>query len=963
MQNKSDFLDGSNLAFVEQLYCQYRENPSSVDETWRAYFAEITREDTAAPAETRRAVDGPSFEASSLFNPPGGLAAKSAASALEASHWRQDRVNQWIHTFRVRGHLGAQLDPLGTPRPAVPDLDPAFWGLTEQDLEAEFSTTGIGGPANTLKLREIREVLRQAYSGAIGVQFMHIDDVAKKRWLIERLENPEQRRRLSRDEQLHVLGRLTDAELFEQFIHKKFVGKKRFSLEGAETLIPLLELALEEAATQGVDEVVLGMAHRGRLNVLVNIAGKPVGDVFYEFQDRNPGAMEGGGDVKYHLGYSSDREVGGRKVHISLCFNPSHLEFVNPVLVGRVRAKQDRFGDHERRQCLGIAIHGDAAFAGQGVTQELLNMAQLDGFEVGGLLHVIVNNQIGFTTSPGESRSTLYATEVARMLHTPIFHVNGEDPEAVAHVVRLAMAYRREFRTDVIIDMYCYRKFGHNEGDEPTFTQPLMYEVIRQRRSVREAYTEKLTALGIKAAEAEEIHRQSSAKLEAAYLASQAQDYRARGLKIGDAFWRAYRGGNDLAVPEALTGIDPGLASALLRASVQTPSGFNLNPKLQKFVADRLAMAAGEKRLDWGAAEILAYASLVVAGHRVRLSGQDSGRGTFTHRHAVFVDFKSGQEYVPIQHLAHLGQDKGRFEVWDSPLSEVGVLGFEYGYSLDTPEGLTLWEAQFGDFCNVAQVIIDQFITSSEAKWRRLSGLVMLLPHGFEGQGPEHSSARLERFLNLCAKDNIQVANPTTPAQIFHLLRRQVLRPLRKPLVVMTPKSMLRLPAATSGLEEFCQSADAGAPSGFRRVLPDPAAPSPRQVEKIILCSGKLFYEIDAERQKRGIENVAVLRLEQYYPLDDALLRRAFDLYPAKAPVVWAQEEPRNMGAWMFLHGIYDGEIFGRPFGCVSRSESASPAIGSETGHKQEQADLLERIFAWQAPGKSGGKRRVAAVV
>lgn len=964
MNFKGEATGVSNLAFVEQLYWQYLQDPAAVSAEWRAYFATWGEVD---PAAARAASEGPSFKPASLFGAPASpsvpstVVAPVAAVASASATLDQDRVNQLIHAYRVRGHLLAQLDPLDRPRSRAAELELEHFGLSEADLHKRFSTTGLGSSSvpNVLTLSEILAILKNAYCSAIGVQFMHIDESRKKRWLTSRFEDPSAHRPLASAEQKRILQRLTDAELFEQFVHKKFLGKKRFSLEGAETLIPLLDLALEEAAEQGIEETIFGMAHRGRLNVLVNIIGKPVSDVFYEFQDRDYASMEGGGDVKYHLGYSKDHVFAGdRRMHLALCFNPSHLEFVNPVLLGRVRAKQDHFGDPERRRCLGIAIHGDAAFAGQGVTQELLNMALLPGYTTGGTLHVIVNNQIGFTTPPESARSTVYSTEVARMLQTPIFHVNGEDPEAVAHVVRLAMDYRREFGTDVVIDMYCYRKYGHNEGDEPSFTQPEMTEVIRSRKSVRESYLEKILQLGgVDAAEAEAMRARSLEHLENELKASEREDFRPSVHRVVDNLWLPFRGGEDREVPEAETGVPREQLSELLRRTTEVPAGFHVNAKLQATVLkSRLLMAAGEKKLDWGAAEALALASLVKEGYPVRISGQDSGRGTFSHRHAVFHDEKKGERFIPLQHL---GAGQGRFDVWDSPLSEIAVLGFEYGYSLDCPQGLTVWEAQFGDFCNVAQVIIDQFITSGEAKWKRLSSLVLLLPHGMEGQGPEHSSARLERFLNLCAKDNIQVVNPTTPAQIFHLLRRQVLRPWRKPLVVMTPKSLLRLPAATSSLDELAEGR-------FERLLGETwTEVEPKAVSKVLLTSGKLYYELEAERTQRGARDVAILRLEQYYPLDQERLRRELELYPAGAPVVWVQEEPRNMGAWTFLHEIFDGHIFGRPFACISRPESASPAIGSEKGHKKEQAELIEKALGYSAPGvptanRGGAKKRAA---
>ncbi|MEM9553358.1 MAG: 2-oxoglutarate dehydrogenase E1 component [Acidobacteriota bacterium] len=1065
----------SNIAFVEELYASYLEDPHSVDVAWRDYFAEIARDDGDNWA-AQRAVHGPSFRRASIFSPPTANAApvpiltettlprfsgealagrlrylrrikmfrqlpaeelalvarlgveerfddgdvlfregdpgdalylltdghllirrrgrliatlnpgevvgelavldelpRSAdvvahgparvvrvdradflalldtrpalaraitqmlAMRLRRRSSRQDRVNQLIHAYRVRGHLLADLDPLGSPSESIPELELERYGLSEGDLDSLFSTTALGSGTQVLTLQQILELLRATYCGAIGVQFMHIDDLRAKSWLIEHLEDKEHHRELSRDEQLRILTKLTDAEIFEQFIHKKFLGAKRFSLEGAETLIPLLDLALETAHAHGIEETVIGMAHRGRLNVLVNIMGKSAAEVFREFADEDPERFQGAGDVKYHLGYSSNRswDDASAEMHLSLCFNPSHLEFVNPVLMGRVRAKQDRYRDFDHQRCLGIAIHGDAAFSGQGVTQEMLNMAELHGYRTGGTLHIIVNNQIGFTTAPDDGRSTHYATDVARMLQTPVFHVNGEDPDAVAHVVRLAMEYRREFGTDVIIDMYCYRRHGHNEGDEPSYTQPLLYERIRKHPSVREAYLERLLGLrGVTRADAKEIQKRRQKDLQGELEQSQKPGYKLRGPSSGEGLWQPYRGGRDADVRRIATAVPEEKLKALLRRLCHVPDEFALHKKLRRFLDERLKMAGGEKALDWGTAEALAFASLVVEGHRVRMSGQDSGRGTFSHRHAVFYDETSGEQYVPLQHLT---DDQARFQIYDSPLSEIGVLGFEYGYSLDTPDGLTLWEAQFGDFCNVAQVIIDQFITSGEDKWGRLSGLVMLLPHGFEGQGPEHSSARLERFLNLCAEDNIQVVNLTTPAQVFHVLRRQVLRPLRKPLIVMSPKSLLRLPAATSTLDELTHGS-------FRRIIEDPREQDPASVQRILLTSGKIYYELVDARAEAEREDVAILRLEQYYPLDVDLLRTVLDRYADGTPVLWVQEEPRNMGAWSFLklRLSSDGMLFGRwPVSCVSRPESASPATGSATAHKQEQKALL----------------------
>lgn len=858
-------------------------------------------------------------------------------SRLRLRSDRQDRVNKLIHAYRVRGHLRAHLDPLGSTRTQTPELDPAYYGLDARHMGLLFASTTTGG-MTLLTLREILTLLESTYCSSIGVQFMHIDDIQAKDWLIERMEDSKHHRQLERDEKLRIFTKLADAESFEQFIHHNFVGAKRFSLEGAETLIPLLDLAIEEAGAQAIEEAVIGMAHRGRLNVLVNIIGKSPSQVFREFTDDAPEAYRGRGDVKYHLGFGSERETAsGQSVHLSLCFNPSHLEFVNPVTAGRVRAKQDRFDDRQRRRCMGVLIHGDAAFAGQGVNQELFNMSRLPGFSTGGILHIIVNNQIGFTTPAAEGRSTQYASDLARMLQTPIFHVNGEDPNAVAQVVRLAMAYRETFRQDVIIDMYCYRRYGHNEGDEPSYTQPLLYAKIRKRRSVRDGYLASLADEGIDEADARTIEDRQRKRLEAELNAARSAEKPAPHPAAGAGFWRPYRGGPDADTPEVPTGMPAEDLSAMLTRLTETPADFHLHPKLGRALRLRQAMAAGERPLDWAAGEALAYASLVAEGYPVRISGQDAQRGTFSHRHAALHDVKDGHCYIP---LAHLRGDQARFEIYNSPLSEVAVVGFEYGYSLDTPEGLTVWEAQFGDFSNVAQVIFDQFISSSEEKWRRLSGLVMLLPHGFEGQGPEHSSARLERFLTLAAEDNLQVVNLTSPAQLFHCLRRQVLRPWRKPLVVMSPKSLLRHPLAVSPLDEL-------ATGRFHRILPDTGDSPPASVRKIILTSGKVYYELAAAREKRSAHDVAILRLEQYYPLSQDVLAECLAPYPAGTPLVWTQEEPHNMGAWSFIARKLRAEIADRwPLSCVSRAESASPATGSSAAHKLEQAELIDRALA-----------------
>jgi len=920
------FASGS-LDYVEELYLRYLADPASVSPDWREYFAGL------GPAGPVSRHLEPTFAPRSLFNPPSHsfdqLAEVGAAAAV-----LQQKLDRLVRNYRVRGHRLARLSPLGQEPFAAPELEPEYYGLTEADMAKPVLGNVLPGATT---VGEVIEGLKETYTRSIGAQFMHIDRLEMRVWLQRRMETTRNRLQLSREEQLRILTKLTDATTFEEFIQRKFVGAKSFSLEGGETLIPLLDLVIEKAADQGVEEIVFGMAHRGRLNVLANVMGKPPASIFREFEDKDPESYLGRGDVKYHLGYSSDHLTStGKPVHLSLAFNPSHLEFVNAVVLGRTRAKQDRRGDDARERVMPVLIHGDAAFIGQGIVQETLNMSGLEGYRVGGALHVIVNNQIGFTTAPRQARSTTYATDVAKMLQSPIFHVNGEDPGAVAQVVQLAMDFRREFKRDVVIDMYCYRRLGHNETDEPAFTQPVMYGKVRKRKPVREAYRDELLSLGeVSLAEAEQIAEDRRQRLEAHLSEARKEDFKLVYSSL-QGVWQDYVGGADRSVPDVDTTVPREKASEWLEALTRVPEGFNLNPKLKRALAARLEMARGNAPLDWAAGEALAFASLVAEGHRVRLSGQDSERGTFSHRHAVFHDTEDGHEHVPLAELA--AAHGGVFDVHNSPLSEAGVLGFEYGYSVDTPDGLVMWEAQFGDFANGAQVIIDQFLSSAEEKWNRLSGLVMLLPHGFEGQGPEHSSARLERYLQLCAADNMQVVYPTTPAQYFHMLRRQVLRKIRKPLIVMTPKSLLRHPQAVSPLEEFSTG-------GFQRVIPDTTV-DPAGVRKVLLTTGKLYYELAAAREERGAHDVAIVRLEQLYPLRQEELDAAFAPYPAAAPVAWVQEEPANMGAWWYLRVRWGGEVSGRPFSGVTRPEAASPATGSGAAHRLEQQRLLAEAFS-----------------
>ncbi|BAM02498.1 2-oxoglutarate dehydrogenase E1 component [Phycisphaera mikurensis] len=961
----------ANLAYVEGLYADWLEDPASVDLSWVETFEQwegvLGGRGAVEPEADRRSLYGGAgrpevggHAAPPVINGYNGRAEPlpPVASADEAEAVAlQHRVDMLVRNHRVRGHIAASLDPLAEPSELPEELKASFYGFTDADMSRAFvlSDGGIRGDGQTMTLRSIIEHVRATYCGDVAAQFMHIDNLQVRQWLQAHMESTENQVKLTKKEQVRILTRLTDATLFEEFIQKKFIGAKSFSLEGGETLIPLLDLTLEHAGADGIQEIVIGMAHRGRLNVLRNILEKPAAQIFREFQDVNPEKYMGGGDVKYHLGHSGNWKTrGGKKIHLSLCFNPSHLEYVNTVALGRMRAKQDRSGLHSRGERGFVTlIHGDAAFAGEGIVQETLNLSQLPGYHTGGTLHVIINNQIGFTTVARDARSGRYCTDIAKMLQIPIFHVNGEKPEAVAAVVKLAMDFRMKFKRDVVIDMYCYRRRGHNEGDEPSYTQPLAYAKIDRRPPVRETYLESLMEIGgVTRDDADQIARRRTELLEKGLAKSkegrsdeepapERPERRAnpRGL------WSGYVGGLEREAEDPDTGVDRDTLAALLRRQGELPAGFNLHPKLKRLLRLHEEMAEGERPLDWAAGESLALATLAVERHRIRLSGQDVQRGTFSHRHAVLHDVKTGETWTPLQHLS---AEQATVELYNSPLSEAGVLGFEYGFSLDYPCGLTVWEAQFGDFVNCAQPIIDQFITSAEDKWKRLSGLVMLLPHGFEGQGPEHSSARLERFLNQCAEDNVQVCNCTTPAQLFHLLRRQVKRRLRKPLIVMTPKSLLRHPRCVSSLDELAEGR-------FRRVLRDHTAegaaldgpdPNREKPDRILLCSGKIYYELLEQREKLGRQEVPILRLEQLYPFPVKELTEVLEPYGDDLPVVWVQEEPRNMGAWQFLKGGYGYRLLHRwDMTRVARVPSASPATGSRAAHQIEQARLLDDAF------------------
>ncbi|HPF69065.1 MAG TPA: 2-oxoglutarate dehydrogenase E1 component [Candidatus Krumholzibacteria bacterium] len=905
-----------SLSYADRLWQAWQQDPASVPAAWAAWFA---TQGGAAPADAGYHLSG---------------------HAGERDLADQNKVDQLVRNYRVRGHRLAKLNPLADPPPPPPELTLDYYGFTEADLDRVFAA-GTLSPGDMLPLREILRRLQATYARYIGVQYMHIDDLRVREWLQGRMEPGENRVELHPEVQRRILQRLIDAENFEEFIQNKYLGAKRFSLEGGETVIPLLDMAVEHAGQQGVEKVIIGMAHRGRLNVLANILGKNPRKIFAEFEDADPEQFLGHGDVKYHLGHHSDWTTRqGDVVHLSLCFNPSHLEFVSPVALGRVRARQDRIGDVDHAQSMAILIHGDASFIGQGVTQETLNLSQLKGYESGGALHVVINNQIGFTTDPEDARSTRYCTDVAKMLQAPVFHVNGEDPEAVAQVVSLALDFRREWRRDVIIDMYCYRRRGHNETDEPAFTQPLMYEAIRRMPTVRAGYLARLTKSGhitMEMAETMAVERRQVLQGildEVRETRGEAKEPVKRRHVLGPV-WKEYQGGPEPGGPPVITGVPRERLTAILESIARTPDGFTPHRKIERLLEQRAAIARGEQPVDWAAAEQLAFGTLAREGHPVRLSGQDCQRGTFSHRHSVLHDVKTGAEHAPLQHLA---PDQAPVVTINSPLSEVGVLAFEYGYSLTYPEALVMWEAQFGDFSNVAQPIIDQFITSGESKWGMLSGLVMMLPHGMEGMGPEHSSARLERFLSLAAEDNLQIAYPTTPAQMFHLLRRQVWRHWRKPLVILTPKSLLRHPDCTSSLDELCEGA-------FQPVLADPTAPDPAQVTRVLVCSGKIYFDLVAERARRGRGDVAILRLEQPYPLPGSAFIHAVREYGDDTEFLWVQEEPANMGVWPYLRYRFGERLLGRPLLGACRPEAASPATGSAAAHKIELALLMDRVF------------------
>ena len=845
----------------------------------------------------------------------------------EALIEKQARVLQLINIYRVRGHLIADLNPLSSEAPSHEELDPERYGLTLWDYDREFITGGLGGKPRAT-LREILDTLREAYCQTIGVEYMHIQEPEQKTWIQQRVEGVPRAKWLDHAAKRRILAKLNEGEAFERFLHTKYVGHKRFSLEGAESLIPMLEALLLHASKHDIGEVVMGMAHRGRINVLANILGKSYQEIFRQFEDNpDPNSREGTGDVKYHLGAAGAHESpDGKRVKISLAPNPSHLEAVDPVVEGMVRAKQDILGDAEHMRVLAVLVHGDAAFAGQGVVAETLNLSALHGYRTGGTVHLVVNNGIGFTTAPVDARSSVYATDVAKMVQAPIFHVNGNDPEACVRVIELALAFRQEFQKDVVINMICFRRHGHNEGDEPGYTQPLMYARIKDMRSVRKLYTEILIKRGeLSLAEAEQVLNDFQGRLEEAFKTTQES--------LPPTVAEPSAPPLDKVLPLIPTGVPREILDEISFALSHFPDDFTVHPKLAKQLAARGVML-DEDAVDWGMAESLAFGSLLLEGIPIRLSGQDSQRATFSQRHAVLVDYHNEKEYTPLNHIR---EGQAKLLVYDSLLSEYAVLGFDYGYSVARPNALTLWEAQFGDFANGAQIIIDQFISSAEEKWGQLSGLVLLLPHGFEGQGPEHSSARIERFLTLCAEENMRVTVPTTAAQYFHLLRSQAHAGIRKPLVVMTPKSLLRSPAAKSAAVDFTEG-------GFKILLDDPNPPAnPKQ---LLLCSGKVCYDLMDYRRQNGIDDSLIVRLEQLYPFPFDGLREILQRYPSASDWRWVQEEPRNMGAWSFVQSRLRHVLTpSHRLTYVGRVPSASPATGSGRVHQLEQERLVRQAF------------------
>ncbi|BAU75086.1 2-oxoglutarate dehydrogenase E1 component [Metapseudomonas furukawaii] len=930
----SAHLSGGNAAYVEELYELYLHDPNAVPEEWRTYFQKLPTDGSVATDVSHSTVRDHFV----LLAKNQRRAQPVSAGAVSSEHEKkQVEVLRLIQAFRMRGHQASKLDPLGLwQRPAPADLSIRHYGLTDADLDTTFRTGELYIGKEEATLREIQQTLNETYCRTIGAEFTHIVDSDQRKWFQQRLESVRGRPAFSPEVQSHLLERLTAAEGLEKYLGTKYPGTKRFGLEGGESLIPLLDEIIQRSGSYGLKEIVIGMAHRGRLNVLVNTFGKNPRDLFDEFEGKKTEGLSSG-DVKYHQGFSSNVMTPGGEVHLALAFNPSHLEIVSPVVEGSVRARQDRRQDKTGDKVLPISIHGDAAFAGQGVVMETFQMSQTRGYRTGGTIHIVINNQVGFTTSrPEDSRSTEYCTDVAKMIQAPILHVNGDDPEAVLFVTQLAVDYRMQFKRDVVIDLVCYRRRGHNEADEPSGTQPLMYQQIGKQRTTREQYADALSSSGV---------------LDAAAIQAKVDEYRAaldNGQHVVKSLvkepnkelfvdWRPYLGHAWTARHD--TRFELKTLQELSAKLQEIPEGFVVQRQVAKILEDRQKMGAGAMPINWGYAETMAYATLLFEGHPVRITGQDVGRGTFSHRHAALHSQKDASTYLPLQNLF---ADQPKFELYDSYLSEEAVLAFEYGYSTTTPNALVIWEAQFGDFANGAQVVIDQFITSGEHKWGRLCGLTMLLPHGYEGQGPEHSSARLERYLQLCAEHNIQVCVPTTPAQIYHLLRRQVIRPLRKPLVVLTPKSLLRHKLAISTLEDLAEGS-------FQTVIGEIDTLDPKKVDRLVLCSGKVYYDLLEKRRAEGREDIAIVRLEQLYPFPEDDLAEVLAPYKNLKHIVWCQEEPMNQGAWYcsqhHMRRVATAHKKGLFLEYAGREASAAPACGYASMHAEQQEKLLQDAF------------------
>ncbi len=922
----------SNLDLIKSYYKRFQKNPNDVDNDWRIFFEDL--DDEASSYLNNKYVD---YKEELKTN-------DNTTQALEAS--REDeytanslRARLLIRAYRIAGHLKADLDPLKlTKKQNIPDLDPKTYGLEEKDMNKEVFIDGVFG-INRIKLNELIRILEKYYCGRIGTQFMHIQDKEQRDWIMDKIENVKPDEIFTEKGKKAILERLTAAEFFENFLDKKYTGTKRFGLEGGESLIPALEQILKYGGKNGIEEVVLGMPHRGRLNVLANFMGKPFSAIFSEFQGNasNPDDVQGSGDVKYHLGTSSDRNFENIKVHLSLTANPSHLEAVNPVVVGKVRAKQDQKNDVDRKKVVGLLMHGDAAFSGQGLVPETLDLSGLKGYKTGGTIHFIVNNQIGFTTSPTYSRSGPYCSDVALMVEAPIFHVNGDDPEAVVYVARIATEFRQKFNKDVVIDMFCYRRQGHNESDEPAFTQPIMYEKIRTHPTIRQIYAKKLIKEKVMDDhEVEALWEEWSEKLEKDLEAG--KNFKPNKADWLEGSWTGFESKGSIK-PNTITGLPLKTLKEYGVRLTEIPSGFSINKKVQRVLQRRLKAISEGRDIDWASAESLAFASLLYEGKNVRLSGQDCGRGTFSQRHAIIVDQNTEEKFSTLNNFLNNGS---RVEIVDSPLSEAAVLGFEYGYTLADPNTLVLWEAQFGDFANGAQLIIDQFIVSGESKWLRMSGITILLPHGYEGQGPEHSSARIERYLQMAAEDNIQIINCTTPANYFHVLRRQMLRKFRKPLIIFTPKSLLRNKEAVSKIEDMAET------TKFNKIIID-GDKTNKKVTKVVFCSGKIFYDIKEKMNNEQANSMLIIRLEQLYPFPSEILEEAIKNFN-HASFIWCQEEPKNMGAWPFLQPLliellYNAKVENQMIKYVGRKESASTATGLFKKHVEEQSKILEELF------------------